>query len=748
MKTLADQVTTRGSDEDRELPAAGVRGSANVRLVIGFLSIASLGIGGLTGLAGLDTVRTIALLLFATVGVGSAPWQLNTRLDLPARLTLTGTTSLAVWIIPTAAMVRLDAWRPVPLTIATFAGCGLLHVLAITALVRRRHFQLAWFGGSAGTARDGTAQPGAPVSHGADGNGAGGEQGASQRRFVDRIGQLSPARIAAIGALTCLASALAHRHTDPGFWGFLPHIGIAWYAGLVLVLMAFLIARRAAERQLAVIVVFLFLVLAVTPALVYDGPGSQSAYKHADLIAQIKDLHFMDAAVAVYNSWPGFFSGTAWVCDVAGIRDVMGLALFWPVLIGLFGLVAMRHLAGQLLTDPCQRWGAVTLGLLANSMETDYFSPQSVGLALGVATYGIALMPGLGRLRLPVVLMAGCTLTVTHQLSPFVVGGVLLVLVLFRQLHPWWAPLLVLGPASAWAWLHRDSLRNQVSWAGFLRPSNFRPPAEVASPGLSRLPIVTWTVVAVVVGILVLGVMALVVLVRRRGSRRAWALACCPVVGLALVAVVPYGQEGIFRSAAFGLPWLAILAAAGVASSQRGWSWLFLPRRGWAAALPAALGILTICFLVSTCGLDAFTITRQADVGALEYAGARSGPNYDLLLLGPGDLPTTLRPGPETLQRPDLGLPAQPASPPQEMRRMTEGMARSASAPGTEKGIYALWSPVQVSYASAYGLDRPRDLVALRNAFTGSPYWTVVFEQDGTVLFELDGSRFRAETAP
>ena len=38
------------------------------------------------------------------------------------------------------------------------------------------------------------------------------------------------------------------------------------------------------------------------------------------------------------------------------------------------------------------------------------------------------------------LLLAGCALAVTHELSPYMVGGVLVILVVFRLTRPWWVP--------------------------------------------------------------------------------------------------------------------------------------------------------------------------------------------------------------------------------------------------------------------------------------------------------------------
>ena len=308
-------------------------------------------------------------------------------------------------------------------------------------------------------------------------------------------------------------------------------------------------------------VFLLVLVLTATPALTYDGPRYQSAAKHIDFVIQIQTVHELASSVPAYNAFAGFFAAVAWLCDIAGIRDPLGLAIAWPALLGLFRVAALRFLAGAFLQRSAQCWVAVTLAVLVDSISADYFSPQSVGFVLGVCVFGLARTRALGRLRLPVLLLCGVTLTLTHQLSPYVVGGVLGVLVLFRQVHPWWTPGLVLVPALLWTRLQWDAVRAFLNLDTVGKADNFRPPAVAGAGLMDRLPVVRYTVLALVAGILVLALLAGIGLLLQRRQARAWAMGVCPAVGLMIVAVNPYGQEGIFRTALFGIPWLALLAS-------------------------------------------------------------------------------------------------------------------------------------------------------------------------------------------
>jgi hypothetical protein len=682
--------------------------NARVRLVLAAVSLGSLSLGTIAAVAGVSGVRAVCLIAFCLIGIGSAPWQGNVELRLAARLTLTLLTSFAVLTFVSMAMLGARSWHPLLAFAVVALACVPFHVVGLrSALTDVRLLRVA----------------GWPAV------------------------RVRPATLALVGAgaALCLVTAATHRHLDPGFYGFLTQIGPAWYVGVALLLVALVTARADEEQEMALPVLVLALVLTLTPALVYDGPRSQSAGKHVDLVMQIQTYHALISSLDIYNNWSGFFASVAWLCDVAAIRDPMSLATFWPPLIVGFRVAALRFLFGQLLNSRRQCWIAVALAVLADSLGLDYFSPQSVGFLLGLVVFGLALSSYPSSTRLTLVLIAGCVLAMSHQLSPYVVGGVLVVLVVFKQVRPWWTPALVLGPAVLWALAHAKALEGFLSLDAIGRPQNFHPPETPSAGALERLPVVRETVFALLFSIAVLGVLALVGLLKHKRQRRYWAWAVCPGAGLALVAINAYGQEGVFRAVLFGLPWLAALAASWLAAPPR------LMTRIGALALVAAL---TTAHLIASFGLDAMNVVRPADVAAYRYfrsdSGVRPAATHYVLPLGSGDLPRVLplrRGGWDTLNRAKINTRAGKfanVAPVLEMRLITAKLLRYSGEPVRSAELYTVWSPVQSLHDWAYAVRTPARSAALRDAFVHSPYWRVVFHRDGTVLLKFDPGRYAA----
>jgi hypothetical protein len=208
-----------------------------------------------------------------------------------------------------------------------------------------------------------------------------------------------------------------------------------------------------------------------------------------------------------------------------------------------------------------------------------------------------------------------------------------------------------------------------------------------------------------------------------------------------LVAANPYGQEGIFRAALFGIPWLALLAARRFSDGPSVRSRLSL--------LVVSL-VLTAGFLLSSSGLDALTVTRVSDVAAVRTMAESTGDDYVLVGLGTGDLPGTLRPGARYVgsETADLASPeARALTPDARVAWLSARLYSDYLLPNdlTGTAVYAVWSDVQSDYQQAYGLQEPADFAALRDALDRSPFWDVVTSQGGTVLFRFSVAAYVAD---
>ena len=640
------------------------------------------------------------------LGVGTAPLQLARDVSLSFRLAVAGVVGLSTALLLGAVMVLAPLWHPELVAIVVLAVAGAVHAGAAPAALADLRRELADR-----------------------------ESGTAARALA-----CSPSFWCTLaGTALWLGSAILSQRIVPGIGGFLPRITPFWYAGVVLVLAAIALARRERhEAFVAGAVISLALALTLTPALLYGMPRSQSAAKHIELVTFILQRHHLAVGDGIYAAYSAFFSAVAWLCRLAHVSDPTGLATFWPVLMAVILLVELRFMFGQLIDGRYRRWAAITLVLLVDAIGADYFSPQSVGfvLGLGIVALAIASGPDIDRRVAGVVLVASsCAIAITHELSPFIIGGVLVVLGAFRRVQPRWVGLVVLAAAGVWALANYHVLGGYFSLASLGDVSNFAPPSTPTAPGLSRDPIVGASSYALLLGMVVLIGGALVALARHRRERWAWAYVISAGVGLLFVAVNPYGNEGIFRASLFGIPWLAVLAVHAFRSPSR--------RLGSIAWMAVTVTLLAT-FLVASFGMDATNVMRSSDLQALRTFEREAPAGSYLLNIGFGDLPSlppNITSSTAQISYAELNDTATQATGrplAADLVALLERYEQQAGgATALQSGrLYAIWSPVESYYAQEYGLERPSQSVRWLDLLLASRSWRVVYASHGTYLFQ------------
>jgi GT2 family glycosyltransferase len=663
------------------------------------LSLATFAGARLMALPGLALAAAFGVLFF---GVGTAPVQMRVSANLSVRLGVAGLVGLATVLLVGTVMVLTPLWHP------TLAA---LLILAAACLVHARAWPEAYRG---------------------------------VRFVVSRRPRMSASIASALaGTMLWLAGAISTGHVVPGIGGFLPEITPLWYAGLLLVLSAITLAwRESDERCAAVAVGSLVLALTLTPALLYGTPRSQAAAKHIALVQMILGAHHLDVSQGIYFAYSGFFAAVAWLCRLAGVSDPLGLATVWPVVMALVRLAELCFLFGQIIEGRHRRWVAITLVVLVDAIGGDYFSPQSVGYVVGLGVYALAVSSGRAlsrRLVAGLLVVAGCALAPTHELSPYIVGGVLIVLAAFGCARPRWAGLAILIPAAMWALINHRVLGGYFSLSNLFELSNFAPPHTSNAAGLSRAPIVGYSSDALALGMLVLIAGALIGFARHRHERWAWAYLASAGVGALLLVANPYGNEGIFRCSLFGIPWLAVLAVYAVRRPA--------PVLRYVAWPALSVGLLAT-FLVASFGMDGSSVIRRSDLAAWR-AFARTAPaDSDLLAIGFGDLPGAVpMTGPhhslvtfDQVNDPATERPGRPL--PGDLDALLSRYRTYAADHTGSRGtpLYAIWSPVLSLYGREYGLERPTQSRRWLALLLASPQWRRVYERDGTYVFKAAGS--------
>lgn len=657
-----------------------------------------------------EALRFVALIGILFFGVGTAPLQLSERASLDLRLCVAGVVGLSIPLLLGTLMVLVPVWHPLLAAMPFGAFAVWAHIEASRSVLS----------GPLGTNILRSAQ--------------------FKTRDVLDVSVVC----SLLGTFLWIAGIVATGHVDPGVFGFLPKAPVYWYLGLILLIAGIILARDEKEWRSALGVISLLAALTLTPAMAYGMPRTASAAKHIDFVQNILQTHTLSPSFGIFRSYSGLFDGTAWLCYLSAMHNIFAVATYFPFFIDLVMVAGLRFFLGRLTVSRYRIWIAITLSILANSIGADYFSPQAVGFTMAICVFGLALdnqaFPGLGeRERVGLLLLAGCAMAVTHELSPFVAGLSLVVLVIFRVIRVRYVPALILTPALLWTLVHWGDVSQFASLSDLANLANFQTPRQPlisSTPGLQRLPVVGQSSDALALGLVVFIVIAAIGLTRSIKNKAAWGLMINPGVGLVLVATNPYGGEGIYRAALFGIPWLAAIGTQALPKARS-------PRSSVVYGV-IATGLLGT-FLVSMFGLDNANVIRPADFKVMRTYETTAEPYSYLLNLSDGIvLPSTVG-FPQgskhvvlwgTVITQAQAAITHPTS--KDVDAVAKQFYQYAEAnDGKTSALYACWSLASVEYGIDYGHETYAQAVAWRNAIIASPDWKVVDSDNGSYLFRL-----------
>jgi len=709
-----------------------------------WVTLVVMGLGFATGATAL---REIAVPVFLLLELGIAPALLAAPMRASRFVLVAVVTSLSSTVLIGTAMARTGLWQPTG-TMTTVVMVTI--VLLATATVREIM--------AVGLDRAARAD-----------DGASGLSADSEEARAGSRGRLPWVPLATAAALVLVIGSSLLVRSDPTPGGLFTLEGPGWFVGLALLVAAAVFAL-VTHRSPALPLLVLSGVVVLSQAIVYGTPTMVSAARHVGVIDSIRVNGGVTLGTDIFQSWAGLFSGIAWVADVAGIRDVMMIATWWPVMITPVIALAATVLARRFLAHDGRAWFAGGLFALTLTLNTIYFSPQSLGIVLSLCIGALALSAGrpaaetafasssrpadpgelvaegdpahstrprasgvVGWWSLAAILVLGSTLAVTHQISPYLTTAALGVFVVFRLVRPWWTPALVLVPAVLWALANRSVLGT------FLIPSaagnvldNAAPPehdgATLGKPLVNQLAFGLPAVVLVLVGLA-----ALTAFVLHRKSRQQWALVLAAASPVSLIIVTNYGAEGIFRVTLFAAPWLCILAAM-LPWPRR------LSRRLGVSALAAALVLVVGVNVYGNTALD-WNRVASVDTTRATLAFENEAAPYAALLV-PGNGNAT--PGARTAKYdrlqyvPRESLNGYAETGPgydavQDERDLTEQFAVGWEA----SEYYVIVSDVLGAYDERYGFQTYADYQELGRAFADDDRWEVVYTSPTAKLYRL-----------
>jgi O-antigen/teichoic acid export membrane protein len=446
-----------------------------------------------------------------------------------------------------------------------------------------------------------------------------------------------------------------------GLVSVLPLPTLAGTALLATVFASLLWLRREHRGLLLITLLATVVSLHALPAVIEAEPRFATAWQHLGFLDHIDRTGSAVPDLDARWSWPGFFAAAAFVARACGVDDFTEIIRWWPTAMQLLYLAPMFLLARHVRANWRARWTGVWIFVLSGWVGQDYFSPQGFTYLLYLAFVAILLVwfraprmlwakvrPGEAEVEptdrrqravLLAVLIALYAATVpAHQLTPFVMLGVLAVLVLVGRCELRGLPLLFAVLVAVWVgflaepyWSgHFDELFGGVGGVGGNVTSSV---SGRIGEGSSTHKLVLYARVALA-GLVML--LACYGFLRRRSNRyRERSLLVLTFVPFLGFGMQSYGGEMALRVFMFALPGAALLAAlalfprSGATTEERA-----RDRRSLAPAAALVAGLVLIGgFLVARWGNEPFERVRTGEVAAMEYVYAHDEPTVRLLWL-------------------------------------------------------------------------------------------------------------------
>jgi len=360
-------------------------------------------------------------------------------------------------------------------------------------------------------------------------------------------------------------------HLNLGDYGLITSLNVAYWFSLGSLLASFivlLVFKRETSWLLAAQVVFLVVVLYLTPFIMEGTPRLTTGFTHYSDADYVINHGHLDAELLVYHNWPGYSLIVSESAIVTNMTSPLLMMDLFPFLVKLIGLLPLYVLLRQVTQSKMAVFAGLWIYNLGFWVNQDYASPQAIGLyLLLVACALFVLLDTRGnqtanrRGYTVMLVLVFAAVVLTHALTSMAVLLIAVVLFLMKRLPAIQLGLLLSMIFLAWS-LYGAATEFKsmlpVFWAEAFRLDQiFSLNLTEGFIGAGTRKAVSWgrVIFTLAVGLLALyGFIATLV-------RKKWQKSDMLTLGLAIgaIAVLPisYGYELFHRLYIFGLAPLA-----------------------------------------------------------------------------------------------------------------------------------------------------------------------------------------------
>lgn len=550
----------------------------------------------------------------------------------------------------------------------------------------------------------------------------------SRRSFAAYVAYV----LLAAGVLLWAGALPGIPHATSTNLGLLFAASPAFTAAMVVLLVGFVVAlRRGDHLAMGLLLLGTIAVQRLTVPLTTGLPIYTWTYKHLGVVDHISTHGELARGADVYNEWPGLFTATAWFSDVTGTDPVLLAHWFTPVVHVLMAVLMVGFARAMGLSRSTALTAALVVELL-NWVGQDYFAPQAVAFVLALAILALLASSKSCPSAAPLTIALFAALTVTHQLTPYWLIGVSILLALLGYVRPRWLPVVFAAIAIAYLYPRLGVVENYgllsnlnpVENASSNVPTAGSTGRQLTMLSVRTLAVALWLASAVSAGVL-----------RRRGHAVGLPLAI--VVGaFSLLFAQSYGGEAIFRLYLYALPGCALLVAPVLVRVVRARIW----HTGVAAAL---LVVAALASMQGYFGAWFVNIVRPTELAVARSLITDVRPPANVTMAGP------IWPERPTGRYIDFarfngrydspmvwaaGLVGSSFTDPAELEKVDRLMI---GRPGVAN--YLVISTQMKVYCDYYGIFAPGAMDRLRDLMLASPDWVVVHDSPDVTVFLFRG---------
>jgi hypothetical protein len=664
--------------------------------------------------------------------------------DLVSWLSIAFIIGMAIDAAISVVLVFAGWWHPKPVALAVAA-------VAAAVLARDLSREIRWAHAAGRRVMPESAPTGTP-----DGR-------------LGKLGKLALAFGAPLAAIGLWIGSLSSIHvaqmTTYGLPSVLP---ASWYVALAILIVGLastICTARPHGLALTLYVVGIALVLFGTVPAAAGEPQYSWVYKHFGVVRYIELHGSVNWAVDIYNRWPGFFSVSAVLSALTGVRDPVHYGAWAEPLFMILDAGLVSFAMRALTPDRRISAAAAALFVVTNWVGQTYFSPQAFAFALALGFTGLLLhqprasirgrvervvarlerfavekdlnIPsGSVRMRrLPAVLIGiDLVIAVSHQLTPFMMLIQVTLLTLVGVVRRWW--LLAVMAAITFGYLipHFGFINSNFRLFTSLDPfNNARHAPTYGSAGVPGKQLSAHAGQLLAIGLWVGAAFATARLVRVGLLRRVLPLIVLAAAPFSVIFAANYGGEATLRVILFTAPWCSGLIALAIGSVHK-------PRTRLLTSV-TVMGILAAICVPACLGEAEVNVIPRGEVVASDYFYRHASPGSLLMLAAP-DFPVRLAgtynrfAGPQGDNEPNLFINGQLRGQllgsfdiPEVVRRMQD----------YSQNGFLVFSRTEYRFASVYRLTPRGQLQALEDAVAHSNLFQLWYSNRDARIYRLVG---------